>query len=144
MQVIIFSVLATLAGVAAVTWGVIVWRAWKQQTASRGALQTAIEKFTAEAMVIREAAVNGDKMMAGLIAVSKEQVGQMLELKTVVQAFSKAILKDVTGDGFKEYDAGAADQEYAIQQYMQNGMSREEAQQRFDQGDIYKRWKVMP
>lgn len=142
MQVVIFSVLGTLAGVAAIVWIILCWRAWKEQSESRTRLQAAIEIFTKEATTIREHADAADKIIQGFTAMSKEQVDQLIKLQACVEKFTKAIFKDQTGDGFQEYDEASADEEYAIQEYMQSGMSREEAQRRFRAGNVYKQWRI--
>ena len=152
MVEVIATVFATLAFVSAIAWGVLVFRAWKQQNDSRAKLQAAIEAMTA-AVQAMTAAVQGDaqvKMLAGLIEVTKAEVVSLDRMIAAVDTFRKGILQPApwiapvvpAGDSFQEYDEEAAGREGDIQEYMRSGMQRKEAEARVGQADIWKRMTV--
>ena len=150
MAEVIATVFATLAFVAAIAWGILVYRAWKRQNESRAALQAAIQAHTDTLKAIAEHSVTIEKMVDGLILVSKTQVEYLERVEKAVDTFRKGILQPApwvvpqppAGDTFQEYDEEAASREGDIQEYMRSGMPRKEAEARVGQADIWKRMTV--
>jgi hypothetical protein len=145
MTEVIVTVFATLAFVAAVAWGVLLFRAWKKQNESRAALQAAIEAHTGSLKAISEHSATLEKMVDGFIGVSKTQVEYLERVEKAVDTFRKGIFQSVpapAGDSFQEYDEEAASREGEIQEYMRSGMPRKEAEARVGQADIWKRMTV--
>ena len=148
MAEVIATVFATLAFVAAIAWGILVYLAWKRQNESRAALQAAIQAHTDTLKAIAEHSVTIEKMVDGLILVSKTQVEYLERVEKAVDTFRKGILQPdprnvpPAGDTFQEYDEEAASREGDIQEYMRSGMPRKEAEARVGQADIWKRMTV--
>ena len=149
MAEVIVTVFATLAIVAAIVWGLLLFRAWKQQNESRAKLQAAIEAHTDSLKAIADHSVVLGKMIDGLIQVSKVQVDHLERVEKAVEQFREGLLQPAPwvvppapGDSFQEYDEVAASREGEIQEYMRSGMQRKEAEERVGQADIWKKMTV--
>ena len=76
-------------------------------------------------------------LSAGLTRVAEEYVKQVGRIETAASAFSKVLTIEPPEPSLREYNPGAADEEYTVQQLMARGIDRETAINHARNPDLY-------
>ena len=141
MTEILLAVFASIFGLLFLC-GLAVWlymryRLERQALLQQKLLTAAITQLTTDLEGVRML----PKFTEGLIQVSKEQVAQLTDLQEAVRKLSGLFARG-DGEDFAQYDEEAADREYEIQQIQKAGISRQGAEARVSEKDMWRRMKL--